>query len=209
MTRVLARSSQDATHLHSLFHDEHALDHLLDHPTLRDALIDETGSLQVSPAFYFYLLTRDVLKRAQLEDRTLCDYIAGVLTEFSRMTALQDPGAKGSQSYAYVSDLLIALQKLPPDQAYQLRVHIGNFSLFMTGIFPGRVEAQCARHGAPGLRFYETIGQSAFHEASHTSQARREELNQVYESLADQFHRVRLALNQMAENTLHFHSHAL
>ena len=35
----------------------------------------------------------------------------------------------------YISDMLIALQRVTPEQAFLLRAHVGNYSLFVSGIF--------------------------------------------------------------------------
>jgi len=56
-----------------------------------------------------------------------------------------------------------------------------------------------SRRGAPDLEFYEKIGRTNFQLLASHSTARRCELNDVYEKLADRFHEVRLALNRLSD----------
>ena len=69
VVRVLARSQRDAVSLVSLLSDEAERDSILDHDMIYESLVDGTGCLQVSAAFYFYILTRRVLRRVSLDER--------------------------------------------------------------------------------------------------------------------------------------------
>lgn len=208
LSQVLGKVSGTPVAVDTLVHDEKTLELLLDLPAVKEALLDETGCLKITPRFYFYVLIRDILQRGKINSREICHYLAEVLESFSKTASIAHEGARGTAHFAYVSDLLIALQKLPPTQSYQLRVHLGNYSLFMTGIFHERLEFYSKRHGAPGVRFYESIGQSAYRMAADNQIAKREHLEEVYHGLSDGFHEVRVALNQLTEKTLHFHGHS-
>ena len=139
-----------------LFTDEDARDSILDDPLLTQAILSQNGHLAISPQFFFYILTRHVLKGAGLADRHLCDYLASLLDQFSRTARLGGPGGdQAAQKGAlYVSDLLLALREASPAQAFLLRTHVGNYSLFLTGMFPENVEPGRGR-AAPGCSFYE------------------------------------------------------
>ncbi len=208
LSQVLGKVSGTPVAVDSLVRDEQNLDFLLDLPAVKEALLDELGCLKISPRFYFYILIRDVLQRGSIKSRGICHYLAEVLESFSKTSSLTHQGAEGTPHFAYVSDLLIALQKLPPKQSYQLRVHLGNYSLFMTGIFHERLEHYSKRHGAPGIRFYESIGQSAYRMAADNQMAKSEHLEEVLYGLSEGFHEVRVALNHMVEKTIHFHGHS-
>ena len=88
---MLAKSQSDAVSLVDLLSDEAERDAILDHDLIYDSLVDETGCLQVSAAFYFYILTRRVLRRVSLDERALTDYVAAVLLAFSNINQLQAP----------------------------------------------------------------------------------------------------------------------
>ena len=81
---VLGRKKGDAALLTALLADLETRDLILDDETLFRALLEQRGCLNVSPHLYFYVLVRRVLRRSGLDDRNVADYVAEVLTEFSR-----------------------------------------------------------------------------------------------------------------------------
>ena len=196
LTRTLARREKDAGSLVKLFTDPEALDSLLDHPALLDAILSQSAHLAISPQLYFYVLTRRVLCADGIEDRRLCDYIAAILEHFSRASAVRGPaGARGT---VYLSDVLANLREASPAEAFQLRAYVGNYSLFLTGVFPESVERR-SRRGAPDCSFYERVGSASYRALVDHQTAHRWGLNEVYDLLAAQFHAVRLALNRLAD----------
>ena len=98
-------------------------------------------------------------------------------------------------------DMLIALSRATQDEAFLLRAHVGNYSLFISGIFHENTQRRSLR-GAPDIGFYENIGRRNYHLLSSHATARRCELDDVYAELADRFRDVRLALNQLADRLL-------
>ena len=97
--------------------------------------------------------------------------------------------------------MLIALQRVTPEQAFLLRAHVGNYSLFVSGIFHENTQRRSLR-GGPDLRFYEQIGRTNYQLLASDAVARRCELNDVFGELADRFRDVRLALNQLSDQLL-------
>jgi hypothetical protein len=207
VVRVLAKSQRDAVSLVSLLSDEAERDAILDHEMIYASVVDEAGCLKVSAAFYFYILTRRVLRRVSLDERALTDYVAAVLLAFSNVNQLFAPGEQNStaRSFAYISDLLTKINLASPEQAFVLRTHMANYSLFFSGMFAERVHSHAQRRGAPGLSFYEAVGQSAFLSVADHPQARRTELQDIYKLLGGEFRRVRMALNDLADTLLHLH----
>lgn len=202
VVRTLSRSGKDAVSLAELLTDEEMRDSILDHERILHAIIEDVGRLSISPQFYFYVLTRHVLKSAGLECRTMCDYIAGVLESCSRSAAMLAPDEAVGQSTPYISDMLLALQTASPNQAFMIRAHVGNFSLFISGIFHENVRKRSVR-GAPDLSFYEEVGSSSFRFASDHKIARAAELSGVYRDLSSSFHHVRKALNRLSDEFIH------
>jgi hypothetical protein len=174
---------------------------VLDHPRLVDAILSSAGQLSISSQFYFYVLARHVLQQAGISDRKLCDYVASLLETFSRINGLQAPQFADERGRQYISDMLVALTKATPEQAFVVRAHVGNYSLFITGIFHENTQRRSLR-GAPDVRFYEQIGRTNFGMVASHATAKRCELNDVYEELSDRFREVRLALNQLSDQLL-------
>jgi hypothetical protein len=198
VVRTLARSRTDHVSLVDLLADAEIRDSILDHPRLVDAILSHPAHLRISPQFYFYVLARHVLQQAGILDRKLCDYVASLLEAFSRMSVLRAPHATGGSLQQYVSDMLIALQRVTPEQAFLLRAYVGNYSLFISGIFHENAQRRSLR-GGPDLRFYEEVGRTNYQLVASHEAARRCELDDVFEGLAERFHEVRLALNNLSD----------
>lgn len=201
IVRTLARSPDDDVSLVDLLGDEETRDVVLDQPRLVEAILSQGGQLSISSAFYFYVLARHVLRRAEITDRKLCDYVASLLETFSRANGLHAPHAREDHGQQYLSDMLIALSRANAAETFLLRAHVGNYSLFISGIFHENAQRR-SRRGAPDLEFYEKIGRTNYQLVASHSTARRCELNDVFEELADRFHEVRLALNHLSDDLL-------
>lgn len=201
VVRTLARSDTDHVSLVDLLSDAETRDSVLDHPRLVDAILSNASHLQISSQFYFYVLARHVLQQAGIGDRKLCDYVGSLLETFSRASCLRSPHTSSDSVQQYISDMLIALQRVTPEQAFLLRAHVGNYSLFVSGIFHENTQRRSLR-GGPDLRFYEQIGRTNYQLLASHAAARRCELNDVFEELADRFRDVRLALNQLSDQLL-------
>ena len=201
VVRTLARSRTDHVSLVDLLGDAEIRDSILDHPRLVDAILSNPAHLRISSEFYFYVLARHVLQQAGILDRKLCDYVASLLEAFSQMSALRAPHATGGSLQQYVSDMLIALQRVTPEQAFLLRAYVGNYSLFISGIFHENTQRRSLR-GGPDLRFYEEVGRTNYQLVASHETALRCELDDVFEGLAERFHEVRLALNDLSDRLL-------
>ena len=97
--------------------------------------------------------------------------------------------------------MLIALTRATSEQTFMLRAHVGNYSLFVSGIFHENTHLRSLR-GAPDIQFYEEVGRTNYQLVSSHATARRCELDDVFERLADRFHDVRLALNELSDRLL-------
>jgi hypothetical protein len=198
--RTLSRSPVDHVSLVDLLSDADTRDSILDHPRLVESILNNAGHLHISSQFYFYVLARHVLQRAGIHDRKLCDYVGSLLETFSRASVLRAPHAADSVQQ-YISDMLIALRRVTPEQAFLLRAHVGNYSLFVSGIFHENMQRRSLR-GGPDVKFFEQIGRTNYQLVASHATARRCELDDVFESLADRFREVRLALNRLSEQLL-------
>src|SRR5207245_5111557 len=200
--RSLARSCTDQVSLVDLLSDSETRDSILDHPRLVETILCNAGHLQISSQFYFYVLARHVLQQAGIGDRKLCDYIASLLETFSRANQLQSPGKIDNHGHEYISDMLIALTRATPQQTFLLRAHVGNYSLFISGIFHENTQRRSLL-GAPDIGFYDQVGRPNYQLVASHETARRCELTDVFAGLAGRFHDVRLALNELSDRLLH------
>ncbi len=202
IVRALAQSRRDSISLAELLTDAEARDTILDSDTLFQAILEDGAPLHISPQCYFYVLLRHVLKEHGLASRDTCDYLASLLETFSRADRMRAPGGACEGPQQYVSDLLLALQKAPPAQTFLLRAHIGNYALFITGVFHERVESR-SRRGGPDVEFYEGVGAASFDVAASHPVARQRALSGIFDELSERFRDIRMALNDTADRHLH------
>lgn len=202
VVQTLSKSERDSVSLVELLTDSDARDSILDHPRLVAAVLEHTSALRISPQLYFYVLIRHVLKETGFSDRAVSDYVASLLENFSQTARMRSPADGRSTTIQYVSDMLIALRDASPSQSFLIRAHVGNYSLFITGIFHETVQSRSQR-GGPAVSFYEDIGSSNFKLLAGHRVARDAELSTVYEQLADGFREIRVALNKLSGTLLH------
>ena len=182
-----------------LLADEESRDLILDDEALLHALLERRGCLRVSSRFYFYILVRHVFRRSDIQDRTVADYVAEVLSEFSRAERARFvlPGQRDPLDYFF--EMQTALEKADDRTRFFIRVHMGNHSLFLAGVFPQRIRFRAEARGFPDLKYYEAIGRTQYRVASDHRLAQRYALAEVLGTLAERFQTTRLALNDLAD----------
>lgn len=196
---VLGAKIGTAECLIKLLSDEESRDLILDDEALLHALLERRGCLRVSTRFYFYILVRQVFRRADLQDRTVADYVAEVLTAFARSERTQWAGPGSPISMDYFFEMLAALRQADDRTSFFIRVHIGNYSLFLSGVFPERIRFRAEARGFPGLSYYEGLGRTQYRVASDHRLAHQYDLANVFNTLSERFGATRLALNDIAE----------
>jgi len=119
-------------------------------------------------------------------------YLADLLTRFARTDNLYPRGLTLPRLESVV-DMMLEIQsawqaetpEFRPEHEVSVRRHIGDYTLFMTGIFPERVERQA------GTDFYIAQGKRAYHFVSEHDRASGEPTvaggGPLYRRLADRF----------------------
>jgi len=196
---VLGGKIGTAECLIKLLADEESRDLILDDEALLHALLQRRGCLRVSTRFYFYILVRHVFRRSDIQDRSVADYVAEVLAEFARAERAHCvvPGQPNALDYFF--EMLAALKTADERTTFYIRVHMGNYSLFLSGVFPGRIRFRAEARGCPDLKYYEGLGRTQYRMASDHRLAHRYELTQILGTLAERFGATRLALNDIAD----------
>jgi len=196
---VMGAKTGNADCLVKLLTDEESRDQILDDEALFHALLERRGCLRVSTRFYFYILVRHVFQRSGLKDRAVADYVAEVLAEFARTERARCvvPGQPNPLDYFF--EMLAALQTADDRTSFQIRVHIGNHSLFLSGVFPERIRFRAERRGCPDLKYYEAVGSAQYRVASDHRLAQRYDMANILSTLSERFAATRLALNDISE----------
>lgn len=196
---VLGRKIGNADCLVKLLSDEESRDLILDDEALFHALLERRGCLRVSSRFYFYILVRNVFRRSGVEDRAVADYVAEVLAEFAQSERARCvmPGQVNSLDYFF--EMLSALNAADDRTSFFLRAHIGNYSLFFSGVFPDRIRFRAEARGFPNVTYYESLGRAHFRAASDHRLAQKYDVAEIYSTLSERFQTTRKALNDIAD----------
>lgn len=199
---VLSKSEADSVSLVKLLTDDETRDAILDHEALSSAILDSPERLPISPQMLFYVLCRKVLAGTPVKSRDTSDYVASILSAYMRESNLNSAHEDGHR-VRYLSDVMRAMGRVGTREAFMLRTHAANYALFVSGMFAENVEQRTQRKGAPDISFYEAVGQMNYRAASEYREAKKFNLQVVYEELASGFREVRLALNDLATRLLH------
>jgi hypothetical protein len=95
--------------------------------------------------------------------------------------------------------MIAALKTADDRTTFLIRVHIGNYSLFLSGVFPERIRFRAEARGFPDLKYYEGLGRAQYRMASDHRLAQRYDVAEVFNTLAERFQTTRLALNDIAD----------
>jgi hypothetical protein len=203
VVKVLGKSESDRVSLVRLLTDEDTRDAVLDHDALADAIVNSPERLPISAHLLFYVLCRKVLRDSPVCRRETSDYVASLLDGFMRTAQMDWTDESGTRSLRYISDMLAALGRADTREAFLIRAHIANHSLFLSGMFAEHVRKRNCERGAPDIGFYEDMGRMNFRAAAEYRDAKKFHVQSIFEDLADGFHEVRVALNDLASRLLH------
>lgn len=182
-----------------LLGDPESRDTILDDERLLTALLEHGGCLKVSARFYFYVVVRHALRRAALDSREVADYVAEVLAEFAMSERARCVVPGQTAAIEYLFEMLSALRSVDDRTGFLIRAHIGNYSLFLSGVFPERIRFRAEARGFPDLRYYEELGRTQYRVASDHRLAQRYELARIFATLAENFETTRVALNDVSD----------
>jgi hypothetical protein len=123
-----------------------------------------------------------------LHDEPAADYLADLLTRFARTEQLLPRGIATPRLETVVDMLLDIQAAWQPDEAHfqpehevEVRRHIGDYTLFMTGLFRERVERIAS------TRYYISQGKRAYQFVSEHARASRRRQPAPYGRLAERF----------------------
>jgi hypothetical protein len=185
-----------------LLADEESRDMILDNEALLHAILEHRNCLRISTHFYFYILVRQVFRRSGIEERKVADYVAEVLADFSKAEQMQLRVNGQGRPLDYFFEMLSALQTADDATRFFIRAHIGNHSLFMSGVFPDRIRYRAEYRGAPDLKYYEELGVASYRAARDHRLAHKYDVAEVYDVLAERFQTTRRALNDLGERLI-------
>lgn len=148
---------------------------------------------------FFEGLTRQVWADLSLDDLPAARYVTDLLTRFARTDALRAVALAPGRSLETVVDSLLEIQAswdytsptFDPGRERHLRRQIGDYTLFMTGIFRDHVERFAM------TRYYQDAGRRAYRFAWEIARAGGEVEAPLFRRLSDRFEDFAGALGYM------------
>jgi hypothetical protein len=180
---------------------EEGPDRLLDEPGLLEALLALRTLVVPSPALFTYVAVRHTLLGARIDDRELAEYLAALLLEFGDHDRHARVRRADDETYHYLVDVVADLTDTDGagERGFLLRVHLGNYSLWLAGLFPDYIAAQRSRRGGPDLPYYDELGRHGYQLASQHRLAEHFGVAGIYRNAAERFPTLRVAFNRLSD----------
>jgi hypothetical protein len=214
--RLIARGSADEQERAEAALRDEGIDALLDDPRLLGALLESPLGARASYPMVCYVLVRHALRRVGEADRVLADYVAAVFLHFGLRDRATRLGESDDEVYTTLADLVrdaehagdgtSADDLAAARRSLLVRAHLGNYALWLSGVFPDFIESRRWRRGGPDLDYYEELGRRGFALASSHRLASAHGLAPLYAAAAERFALLRAALTQVSD-TLLFPNH--
>jgi hypothetical protein len=177
------------------------MDALLDHPRLFPALIRHELGANASLVLFACVAVRASLRRMGESDVATSDYVAALLLEFGLRDRSTRISPADDQTYATTADIAADLDDADVTRSFLTRAHMGNYALWLSGLFPDYIESR-RRRGGPDLDYYDEMGRKGFNLAASHRLAEQHNLAHVFRHVAERFLLVRMALNNISDSLL-------
>lgn len=174
-------------------------DALLDEPELLERLLAVRTMLMPSPTLLFYVLVRHTLRRGGFDDRELADYLAALLLEFGQGDRAWRVDWNDDQQHRYLTDIVADAEASGPERRFKVLVHLGDYALWLAGVFPDYIAARRLRSGGPDVAYYDALGRRGYGLASAHASANALGLEAVFRTAAERFPALRFALNGLSD----------
>lgn len=174
------------------------MDSLLDDPRVLNALLTHPD-VAAPPALVFYVLVRQAMLEGDLDDRPVADYVSSLIMGFGQARRAYRISDEAEEEFRYLVDVVTSLSEAGARKAFLLRAHLGNYSLWISGLFPDYLQARVRRKGAPPIQYYEQMGAAGYRMASASPQAEALGMDSIFRSVSDHFGGVREALNRVSD----------
>ncbi len=138
-----------------------------------------------------------------LEDTRVSNYIANMLTQFTESSRLYDIKEGEKRTHQYIVDMIADSMQLDSFKKFYIYCHIGNYTLFLTGMIPEYVKHryECKRRPVDS-QYYVGFGKTYYGLASEHTNAKRNRLTDTLSQLSEGFEAVAQVLSFMNKEYL-------
>jgi hypothetical protein len=178
---------------------DEGIDGILDDERLPGAMLRSRFGAYASLPLFLYVMVRHTLLRVGEDDRTLSDYLAAVLLSFGARGRAARISEADDQVYDTLAALLDDVNDGDTRRSFLVRAHLGNYALWLSGIYPDYIEQRKWRRGGPDVGYFEELGKRGFELAAEHRIAEQYGLSEVYGVIAARFGLLRVALNTISD----------
>jgi hypothetical protein len=207
VVRLVARGSSKAQDDAEARLADEGLDPLLDDPALLEGLLAARQGVHASLPLFSYVVVRHALKSVGDEERPMADYVAAILLHFGLRQRAFQIAEHDDETYDTLASLGEAVEGADASRSFMARAHLGNYALWLSGLFPDHIEQRHWRRGGPDLGYFETMGSRGFRLAADHRMASEHGMAPLFGAAAERFPRLRRALNQVSDRLLFPHVH--
>ncbi len=201
--RLVARESGGAEEreLQSRLANE-GLNAVLDDPRLPTALMREPLAALASLRLLTYVMVRTALCRLGEDDHVIGDYVAAILLAFGPRGRAERCSDTDDEIYDTLAAMLRDAESADPRRSFLVRAHLGNYALWLSGLFADHIEHRRWRRGGPQLEYYEEMGRRGFAMAAEHPTAHEQGMTDLYAAVAERFVTLRVALTAFSDTLL-------
>ena len=184
------------------------VDSLLDDARLLAGLLEAPQGAHASLPLFAYVVVRHALRDAGADDRSMADYVTSMLLQFGVRDRARRIGDSDDEVYDTLAELLAHVGQgndaggTSAARAFLVRTHLGNYALWLSGMFPDHVEQRHWRRGGPDLDYVEDMGRRGFTLAARHRLANTYGLEGLFSAMAERFGVLRVALNRVSDRLL-------
>ena len=200
--RLVSRGAADELERAERTLADDGLDALLDDPRLLSALVHSRQAAHASFALFAYVVVRHAMRAAGENDRVLADYVAAIMLHFGLRDRASRISDSDDQTYGSLAELSGDVGDADPRRSFLVRAHLGNYALWLSGLFPDMIEHRRWRRGGPDLEYYEEMGRRGFQLAAGHQLANEHGLSSLFDTAARRFGVLRAALNEVSDTLL-------
>lgn len=202
VVRLVARQSGRAQDDAEAKLADQGLDSLLDDPRLLEGLLNARQGAHASWPLFIYVVVRHALRTAGEDNRPIADYVASILLHFGLRQRARQIADHDDATYDTLASLVADLEGGDASRSFLARAHLGNYALWLSGLFPDHIEQRRWRRGGPDLGYFEAMGQRGFRLAADHRLADEHGLAPLFAAASERFPRLRVALNRVSDRLL-------
>lgn len=204
--RLISRGSAEELERAERDLRDRGIDGLLDDPRLLPALIESRQAAHASLPLFAYVIVRNALRDVQETDRGIADYVASILVHFGLRERARRISDADDEVYDTLSGLLEDTDRGDPTRTFLVRAHLGNYALWISGLYPDYIEERRWRRGGPHIDYYDDLGRRGYELAAQHRLAAQYGMEGLFTMAAERFSRLRIALNRVSDQ-LFFPTH--